>query len=135
MATEQDLAAIAAELDPAPAEDTRKPRTRAVRQPLPAHLERVEVRHEPDQCTCGQCQSPPVNINEDISEQLDIEPARVFVVRHIHPQYACRQCETVTASPVSPAVIDGGMATPGLLAWVAISKYLDHCVPRTRSPP
>lgn len=124
---EQDLAAIAAELDPTPAaEDTRKPRARAGRQPLPAHLERVEVRHEPEQCTCGQCQSPLVKISEDISERLDIEPARFFVVRHIRPQYACRQCETITAAPVSPAVIDGGMATPGLLAWVAISKYLDH---------
>jgi transposase len=67
-----------------------------------------------------------VKIGEDVSEQLDIEPARFFVVRHIRPQYACRQCETITAAPVPPAVIDGGMATPGLLAWVAISKYLDH---------
>lgn len=123
---EQDLAAIAAELDPTPAEDTRKPRARAGRQPLPTHLERIEVRHEPEQCTCGQCQSPLVKISEDVSEQLDIEPARFFVVRHIRPQYACRQCETITAAPVEPAVIDGGMATPGLLAWVAISKYLDH---------
>lgn len=124
---EQDLAAIAVELDPTPAaEDTQKPRARAGRQPLPAHLERVEVRHEPEHCTCGHCQSPLVKINEDISEQLDIEPARFFVVRHIRPQYACRQCETMTAAPVPPAVIDGGMATPGLLAWIAISKYLDH---------
>lgn len=55
---DQDLAAIAAELDEAPAsEDTPvsrlKPRPRAGRQPLPEHLERVEVRHEPEHCTCG----------------------------------------------------------------------------------
>lgn len=124
---EQDLAAIAAELDPAGEEaSASKPRARAGRQALPAHLERIEVRHEPEHCTCGQCQSPLVKISEDVSEQLDIEPARFFVVRHIRPQYACRQCETITAAPVPPAVIDGGMATPGLLAWVAISKYLDH---------
>jgi len=95
---EQDLAAIAAELDPTPAADTQKPRTRAGRQPLPAHLERVEIRHEPEQCTCGQCQSPLIKISEDTSEQLDIEPARFFVVRHICPQYACRRCETITAA-------------------------------------
>lgn len=126
---DQDLAAIAAELN-IPAEETpsatRSMRPRAGRQPLPAHLERVEVRHEPECCTCGQCQSPLVKITEDISEQLDIEPARFFVVRHIRPQYACRQCETITAAPVPPAIIDGGLAAPGLLAWVAISKYLDH---------
>ena len=121
---DQDLAAITAELESD--KPGRKPRTRAGRQPLPDHLERVEVRHEPDHCTCGQCQSTLVKIGEDISEQLDIEPSRFFVIRHIRPQYACRACETITAAPVSPAVIDGGMAAPGLLAWVAICKYLDH---------
>ena len=125
------MAVIAAELDETPAGDDApafrlKARPRAGRQPLPEHLERVEVRHEPEQCTCGQCQAKLVKIGEDVSEQLDIEPARFFVVRHIRPQYACRQCETISAAPVPPAVIDGGMATPELLAWVAISKYLDH---------
>lgn len=57
---------------------------------------------------------------------MDIEPARFFVIRHLRRSYACRACETVTAAPVDPAVIDGGMAVPGLLAWVATSKYLDH---------
>lgn len=125
--TDQDLAAIEAELEtPVPETQPRTPRIRAGRQPLPEHLERIEIRHEPDTCTCGQCQSNLVKIGEDISEQLDIEPARFFVIRHIRPQYACRHCETVIANPVDPAVIDGGMATPGLLTWVATSKYLDH---------
>ncbi|WP_271192645.1 IS66 family transposase [Agromyces luteolus] len=126
---EQDLAAVQAELDaaaPAPQDTTRKPRARAGRQPLPAHLERIDVRHEPESCNCGQCRRELVKIGEDISEQLDVEPARFFVIRHIRPQYACRSCETVQAAPVAPAVIDGGVAAPGLLAWVAISKYLDH---------
>ena len=65
-------------------------------------------------------------IGEDVSEQLDVEPARFFVHRHIRPQYACRPCETVTAAPIPPAVIDGGMAAVGLLAWIAVCKYLDH---------
>lgn len=118
----QDIAAVEAEL-PATA---ATPRSRAGRQTLPEHLERVDVRHEPDSCTCSACQSDLVKIGEDISEQLDIEPARFFVIRHIRPQYACRQCETITAAPVAPAVIDGSLAAPGLLTWVAISKYLDH---------
>jgi transposase len=126
---DQDLAAVQAELDTEPAvaeTSARKQRARAGRQPLPEHLERIEVRHNPEPCICGQCQSELVKIGEDISEQLDIEPARFFVVRHIRPQYACRTCETVQAAPVEPAIIDGGMAAPGLLAWVAVSKYLDH---------
>lgn len=85
----QDIAAVEAELKlpVTPA----APRTRAGRQTLPEHLERVEVRHEPDSCTCPNCQANLIKIGEDVSEQLDIEPARFFVVRHIRPQYACRQ--------------------------------------------
>jgi transposase len=49
-----------------------------------------------------------------------------FVNRHIRPQYACRNCETIKAAPIPPAVIDGGMAAVGLLIWVLIGKYLDH---------
>jgi transposase len=101
-------------------------RERAGRQPLPGHLPRIEHRHEPDACTCGQCGKDLIKIGEDISEQLDVEPARFFVHRHIRPQYACRTCETISAAPIPPAVIDGGMAAPGLLTWVMISKFLDH---------
>jgi transposase len=120
----QDVAAVEAELKLPPAPAT--PRSRAGRQALPEHLQRVEVRHEPESCTCPACQANLTKIGEDVSEQLDIEPARFFVIRHIRPQYACRQCETITAAPVAPAVIDGSLAAPGLLTWVAISKYMDH---------
>jgi len=107
---------------------TRPPakRVRAGRQPLPDHLPRIEHRHEPDSCTCGQCGKDLVKIGEDISEQLDVEPARFFVHRHIRPQYACRACETISAVPIPAAIIDGGMAAPGLLTWVMISKFQDH---------
>ncbi len=125
-----DLAAIEAELEQArqtlDPKAPRKPRARAGRQPLPAHLPRVEHRHEPESCTCGQCGSELVKIGEDVSEQLDVEPAKFTVHRHIRPQYACKHCETVTAAPVPPAVIDGGMAAVGLLVWVIISKFADH---------
>ncbi len=96
------------------------------RNKLPAELPRVEHRHEPASCTCGQCGRDLVKIGEDVSEQLDVEPARFFVHRHIRPQYACRGCETITAAPIPPAVIDGGLAAPGLHAWVLIQKFLDH---------
>ena len=122
---QEDLSAVESEVEACEAHE-KKPRTRAGRQPLPEHLPRIEHRHEPESCTCGECGSQLTLIGEDVSEQLDVEPARFFVHRHIRPQYACRKCETVTAEAVPPAVIDGGMAAPGLLAWVAISKYVDH---------
>tara|TARA_R110002073_G_scaffold17103_1_gene64865 strand:- start:345 stop:1922 length:1578 start_codon:yes stop_codon:yes gene_type:complete len=127
---QSDLAAVNAEieqLDPsAKADQTKPPRSRAGRQPLPDHLPRIEHRHEPESCQCDQCGHHLVKIGEDVSEQLDVEPAKFFVHRHIRPQYACKTCETVTAAPVPPAIIDGGMAAPGLLAWVLTSKYLNH---------
>jgi transposase len=67
-----------------------------------------------------------VKIGEDVSEQLDVIPAQFIVHRHIRPQYACRSCDTVDAAPIPPAVIDGGMASVGLLVWLIIGKYLDH---------
>ncbi len=126
-----DMSAIEAELeqlkDDQPCETVAKPkRPRAGRQPLPAHLPRIEHRHEPQSCACGQCGKDLVKIGEDITEQLDVEPAKFFVHRHIRPQYACRVCETITAEPILPAVIDGGMAAIGLLVWVMISKFQDH---------
>lgn len=125
-AVAEDIAAIEATTEAALPPEARPPRARAGRQPLPEHLPRIEYRHEPESCTCGQCGKDLIKIGENVTEQLDVEPARFFVNRHIRPQYACRGCETITAAPVPAAVIDGGMAATGLLTWVIISKYLDH---------
>ena len=81
---DMDLAAIDEELEAqAPVKRQRK---RAGRQPLPTHLERIEHRYEPESCQCGQCGADLVKIGEDVSEQLDVEPARFFV----HRLWPCR---------------------------------------------
>ena len=125
-----DIAAVDAEIEQidatAKTTATNLQRARAGRQPLPDHLPRIEYRHEPESCQCNQCGRDLVKIGEDVTEQLDVEPARFFIHRHIRPQYACKSCETITAEPVPPAIIDGGMATPGLLTWVMTNKYLNH---------
>jgi len=130
-ACDEDLGALEAKIEELADEEpritvTNPKRPRAGRQPLPEHLPRIEHRHEPESCQCGQCGKDLIKIGEDITEQLDVEPAKFFVHRHIRPQYACRDCETITAAPVPPAIINGGMAAVGLLVWVLISKYLDH---------
>jgi transposase len=129
-ACNEDIAALEAEVEQADEQIgsavTKPKRPRAGRQPLPPHLPRIEHLHEPESCQCGQCGKDLVKIGKDITEQLDVEPAKFFVHRHIRPQYACRACETITAAPIPPAIIDGGMAAVGLLTWVMVSKYLDH---------
>ncbi len=130
-ACNEDLAAMKAEIEKLEEQQqpttTPKPkRPRAGRQPLPDHLPRIEHRHESESCDCGACGKTLVMIGEDVTEQLDVEPAKFFVHRHIRPQYACRDCDTITAAPTPPAIIDGGMAAVGLLTWVVISKFVDH---------
>jgi transposase len=105
---------------------TKPKRPRAGRQHLPPHLPRIDHRHELESCQCGLCGKDLIKIGEDITEQLDVEPTKFFVHRHIRPQYACRFCESITAAPIPPAIIDGGMAAVGLLTWILISKYQDH---------
>jgi transposase len=128
----EDLGAVQAELDAlrAQADAEREvpaaPRESPKRRPLPPELLRVEVRHEPASCTCGACGGVLHPIGEQVSEKLDLEPLKFFVRRDVYPQYACRACETITAAPVAPTIIDRGVAAPGLLAQVVVGKYVDH---------
>ena len=125
-AVEAQLEAIQAEGEDAAASQQRRSRAVARRKPLPEHLERVETRHEPETCTCPQCQGALVAIGEHVSEKLACKPLAFYVKRDIYPQYACRACEQVVAEPVLPAIIDRGQADASVLAQVAIAKYVDH---------
>lgn len=102
------------------------PRSVPKRRPLPPELPRVETRHEPESCTCGDCGAALTHIGDQVSEKLDVKPLEFFVRREVYPQYVCRACETVVAKPVAPTIIDRGIAAPGLLAQVVIAKYTDH---------
>ncbi|RZL41030.1 MAG: IS66 family transposase, partial [Variovorax sp.] len=69
-----------------------KPRRQPVRKPLPAHLPRETVLHEPVlACRCG-CTDPArlTRLGEDVTEVLEKLPARLKVIRHVRPRYACR---------------------------------------------
>lgn len=126
----EDIAAVEAALDalqsPSPATDTSCPRRAPKRRALPEDLERVETRHEPASCNCDQCGGALVHIGDHVSEKLSCKPLTFFVRRDVYPQYACRSCETITAVPVAPTVIDRGIAAPDLLAHVIVAKYVDH---------
>lgn len=126
-AVAQDIAELEAKLDdarskPATPAKRRKPRRRT----LPDDLPRETTVHEPEHCDCRSCGGRLVKLKDHVSEKLDVKPLEFFVRREVYPQYACRRCETVVAEPVAPAIIDRGLAAPGLLAHVAIQKYTDH---------
>ncbi len=130
-----DLEAIAAELATLrSAQPAQAPKEQPKRSPLPAHLPRVDVRHEPEQTVCS-CGCAMKRIGEDVSEKLDYTPGVFHVERHIRGKWACAKCQTLIQAPVPAQVIDKGIATAGLLAQVLVAKYADHRVPRTRPPP
>lgn len=108
----------------------RKPRGR---KPLPVDLPRIKIVHDVSEaekvCGCG-CQKSC--IGREVSEQLDIIPAKVQVLQHIRLKYACRHCEgvedeggAVSIAPVPIQLIPKSMASPGLLAHILTAKFVD----------
>ncbi len=125
-AIDADIAALDGELDKVrgkPAADDGKQQPK--RQPLPAHLPRREVRHEPESTTC-RCGCAMKRIGEDIAEKLDYVPGVFTVERHVRGKWVCAECETLVQAPVAPHIIDKGIPTTGLLAQVLVAKYADH---------
>ncbi|WP_419620639.1 IS66 family transposase, partial [Thiolapillus sp.] len=97
------------------------------RKALPPELPRIEVIHDlpEEQRHCPEGHELKV-IGEEVSEQLDIIPAKIQVIRHIRKKYACPCCEAhvkTAAAPEQP--IPKSNASPGLLAWIVTSKFLD----------
>ena len=122
-----DIAQIEARLGTTPEEkaspeDKRKPKRRR----LPDSLPRVDVPHDLSSHACPDCGQELEKIGEEVSEQLDIVPAKFFVRRHVRAKYCCRQCECVHTAPMPAQPIDKGLPAPGLLAHVVIGKHLDH---------
>jgi transposase len=116
--------AAAAEVDPRAAE-----RGKPKRKPLPDHLPRQEVVHEPENdgaCACPDCGGAMARLGEDVTEVLDYVPGRFQVVRHVRPKYACKACDTITQAAAPALPTPRGRATPATLAHLLVSKYCDH---------
>ena len=116
--------------EPLPASTNRKPRPHPGRQELPAELPRVErvIACAPEQCTCKACGQPTAVIGYDVSEQLDVEPAKYFVVVTKREKRACKYCEEggVAAAPVPARIIEKGLVSDGVVINTVVAKYSDH---------
>ena len=115
--------------EPKPAGDTPRPtRPGHGRQRLPQSLERRRVVFDlaAYERQCPECQGELHHIGEEISEQLEYVPASLHVVQQACQKYACPKGCTVITAAKPPAPVEKGMAGPGLLAHVAVSKYGDH---------
>ncbi len=96
------------------------------RHPLPDHLPRQTQRHEPKESCCPDCGGKLRKLGEDISEMLEYVPASFFVVRHVRPKLSCTKCDSIVQAAAPTRPIERGVAGPGLLAHVLVSKYADH---------
>jgi transposase len=104
------------------------------RKPLPKDLPRqsheVDLSEPEKLCPC--CGHLRGRIGADVSERLDYHPASLFIRATVRPKYACSHCERqgdspqVVQPPLPPEPIPRGIAAPGLLSYLLVSKYVDH---------
>jgi len=111
-------------------DEGREPKKRGhARKLAPRELPRIRVEHpvSAEECTCADCREPMKKIGEETREELEYEPASLFVRVHVRAKYACPRCQNGVFTPApEPAIVEKGKPGPGLLAQVLISKYQDH---------
>lgn len=103
-------------------------RAKRGRKPLDPALPREVVRHElpAGDRVCPHDGAALREIGVEASEQLDIIPQQVRVIRHERVKYACPCCDGTIRVAERPAeIIPKGLFTESALAWIATSKYLD----------
>jgi transposase len=99
---------------------------RPFRRPLPEHLPREIHTHMPDHEACPDCGGRLRVLGENVAEMLEHVRACFKVVRHVRPKMSCDACDRIVQAPAPSRPIDRGLAGPGLLAHVLVSKYADH---------
>jgi transposase len=96
------------------------------RMALPATLPRETVRIEPAESSCPVCDSELVGLGETVSEQLDIINNSFRVIVTVRPKLACSICNVIIQEPLPANPLDRSYASPGLLARILVSKYVEH---------
>jgi transposase len=91
------------------------------RLPIPDHVEREKIKVKTLEDTTGL-----IKIGEEITEQLEYKPGKLYVKQYIREKFAKPNGEGVLIAPLPNFIIQRGMAGAGLLAWIIVQKYVDH---------
>lgn len=91
------------------------------RHKLPEHLQRKEIIIAPQQNIEGY-----KKIGEEITEELDYEPGKLFVNKYVRPKYAKPDHDGVIIATMPERPLPKAIAGAGLLAQIVIDKYVDH---------
>jgi transposase len=100
-------------------------RVKPVRRPLPESLPRETVVHSSEP-VCPECAAEMRVLGEDVAEVLEYVPSHFKVIRHVRPKLSCPKCQKIVQAEAPSRPIARGLAGPGLLAHVLVSKYCDH---------
>lgn len=96
------------------------------RRSLPERLPREVHTHMPGHEACPDCGGRLRELGEDVAEMLEYVRASFKVLRHVRPKLSCDACDRIVQAPATSRPIHRGLAGPGLLAHVLVSKYADH---------
>jgi transposase len=100
------------------------------RQELPPNLPRLErvLACAPDQRMCKRCGKVTAVIGYEESSQLDVEPAKYFVLVTKREKRACRSCEElgVLSAPLPPRIVEKCLASDRVVIDTVVSKYCNH---------
>lgn len=100
-------------------------RRRGKRMKLPEGLRREVVTLDIDNKICHEDGTTLKCIGEEVSETLEIIPAKVFVKKIIRKKYSCPTCEAMTSPKAPETLLPKTNASASLLAYIATSKYVD----------
>lgn len=115
-------------LNPEPEDEVTVPehkRKRGKRLKLPDSLTRVDEVIDIENKLCPNDGEELKCIGEEVSEKLEIIPAKVRVIRTIRKKYACSICESMTEAPAPQEMIPKSNASASVLAYIAVAKYVD----------
>ena len=113
--------------DPVIKPDPKPPRKPGGKKPFPENIPREVKIHDlsEEEKICKNDLTPLVVIGEDIVEKLDVVPVSLKVIQHHYLKYACPCCQqNVLKAKAEPSIIPASMAEPGLLAHIAVNKFL-----------
>jgi len=119
-----------------PEEELRRVKRRRGRRNL-ANFENLPVTTQVHELSvaeraCPCCGVERKEIGADESWQVEYLPGHFERIHHVRKKYACAGCESNGENPrietaAKPeTAIDKGMAGPGLLAYIATSKFADY---------
>ena len=100
------------------------------RQSLPAELPRVEkvIAGTAEQCVCSRCGQTTRVIGYEESEQLEVEPAKYFVLVTKREKRTCTCCKgaRIVSAPLPARIIEKGLVSDRVVIDTIIRKYCDH---------